>query len=86
MNYNFEVIAEDLLEALDKKLEANRKLVNKQMKTLFDFMGDKLPYDQRKQLEQVIDDILSDGNKSQSALQTQTMHKILRAIKEAIHE
>lgn len=86
MRYNFESIAEDLLMAADKKLESHRKAVLKQMRTLFDFMGDKIQYDQRKQLEQVIDDLLNDGNKSHSALHIQTMNKIIRSIKEVIHE
>jgi hypothetical protein len=86
MQYNYESIAEELLVAFDKKLVGNQKLVKKQMAVLFDFLGDRLPYETRKQLEQVIEDHLTDGNKSQSALFVQTLHKVVRAIREVTHE
>ena len=86
MQYNFEAISEELQVAFDKKLEANQKSVNKQMAVLFDFLGDRVPYEQRKQLELVIDDILSDKNKSHSALYTQTLLSIVRSIREVLHD
>ena len=84
--YNFEAIAEELVQIFDKKLEAHQKAVIKQISILFDFLGDRLPYEQRKQLEQIISDHLSDGNKSQSALFISTTNKIIRSIREIIHD
>lgn len=86
MQYNFESIADDLLIKFEKRLLSNQKAVIKQMGVLFDFLGDRLPFEMRKQLEQVITDIASDGDKSQYALFTQTLHKMVRAIREQIKE
>ena len=86
MNFNFESCAEDLIVKFDKKLVGHENLVMKQMGVLFDFLGDRLPYEARKQLEQVVGDIVSDGNKSQSALFQSTMNKVLRAVREVVKE
>lgn len=84
MEYNLAVIADNLIEKFDKKLESNQKAVQKDINLIFSFLGDELQFEERKQLEQVIADILSDGNKNHSALFTQTMHKMMRAIKEVV--
>lgn len=86
MQYNFEAIAEDAIIKFDKKLDTNLKAIMSNMSMIFDLLSDKLPFDQRKQLEQVITDILADGNKSQSAVFHQTMLKVIRALREVIHE
>lgn len=86
MEYNFEAVAGDMLEAFNKKMETNRKAVVKQFSTLLQFMGDRIPTDQRHQLIINIDDILSDGNKSHQALAVQSMHKVIRAVREVTHE
>ncbi len=82
--YNFETIADNLIEKFDKKLASTQKDVMKQMRTLFDFLSDKVPYEQRQQLEQAVEDILSDRNKSQSTLYMETMNKVVRAVREVI--
>jgi hypothetical protein len=86
MQYNYEAIAEELLIKFEKRLDANQKAVHKQMAILFDFLGDRLPFVQRKDLELVINDILSDKNKSHTALFTETLNKIIRTIREITHE
>ncbi len=86
MIFNFASSAEELMMKFDKKLESNRNNINNQIATLFDFLGDRLPNEQRKQLEQIIDDIICDSNKSQSTLNTQALHKIVRVLNEVINE
>lgn len=86
MQYNFESVCEDFIIKFDKKLDANMKAIMSNMAMIFDLLSDKLPFDQRKQLEQVVTDILSDGNKSLGAVFHQTMLKTIKALKEVIHE
>lgn len=86
MQYNFESIADTLIEKFDKKLASTQKECEKQMGILFTFLSDRIPFEQRKNLEQTVSDIMADRNKSQAAVFTETMHKIVRAIREVIKE
>jgi hypothetical protein len=84
MEYNFESIANDLIEKFDKKLESNRKAVNKNLTVIFDFLGNKLNYEAKKEMQQHVDDMLNDGNSAQNAVFTQTMNKILNIVKATV--
>ena len=61
MEYNFETIIVDLIEKFNKKMDTQRKLANKNLAVIFDFLGDKLPNDRKKELKITIDDMLSDA-------------------------
>lgn len=84
MQYNFEGVAEELVVKFDKKLDAHRKVIMKHLGIAFTALGDHLPNEQHQQLEVVIGDIISDAQKSQSALFMQMMNKVVREIKNVL--
>jgi len=84
MQYNFESLANELIEKFDKKLESNSKAVFKQVSIIFDVLCEGFPRDKRQELEQTIKDILSDGVKSQSVVFSQIMLKMTRMINEVL--